>query len=232
LRQRRTRIFRPLATYLIEQIQSRQHPLPIDALKERLVDLLSEWHQTEVSNDIEERERVRHDFTRLMKVNRSEIVRLLDDASAEFRAVACFAMAFGETPADIVPIQKACGDSVSEVRQWAMSALALRSSPLTSADVLIAGLDDTDPLVRRRACQAIQACTRKDSPAAADVLAALAHRLDDESADVVYAAAQALLRLDGQAHLDHVRSAAANCEDARLATALYNLLPPSTQPVP
>jgi hypothetical protein len=232
LRQRRTSIFRPLAAYLARQVESRHKPLPIDALKERLVELLAGWHRSEIDSDVERREKLKSDFARLMEVNRTEIVRLLDDESADFRAVACFAIAFGEAPADIARIQKACSDPAEHVRQWAMSALALRGSTLTSQDVLIAGLDDPDPTVRRRACQAIETCTPEDSPAAATAIAAVAERLNDESADVVYAAAQALLRLGGESQIDRVRSTAENCADAGLAAALHRLLPPATQPRP
>ena len=230
LRQRRTSIFRPLAMYLDQQIRARREPLPIDELKQRLVDLLAEWHQTETEDDIEKREQLKRDFARLMEVNRSEIVRLLDDESAEFRAVACFAMAFGKTPADIARMQVSCRDPNARVRQWAMAALAMRGSILTSQDVLMAGLGDSDATVRRRACQAIEVCTPKDSPDTPQAITALADRLNDESADVVYAAAQALMRLGGPSQSERIRSAAEKCADPHLAAALHRLLMPTTRP--
>lgn len=230
LRQYPTSTWRPMAEYLERQIEPHSEPLAIDALKQRLADLLGQWHQTELNDDSETREQLKREFARLMKVNRAEIVRLLDDDSAEFRAVACFALAFGETPADIARIQQACGDPAEHVRQWAMSALALRGSTLTSQDVLVAGLNDSDPVVRRRACQAIEACTSTDTPAAPDTVAALADRLDDDSADVIYAAAQALVRLGDDSRFDRIRQAAERCGNPVLAAALLRLLPPATQP--
>ena len=203
--------WRPVAEFIQRQIDSAQASrasLTSDELKHALTQFLAAWNQAEQEEDFDLQDQHRSSLGHVNEVNRPEITRLLEDADPSFRALACFALAFGSVPADVALIQEACGDADVRVRRTALYALAIRASALTDPQVLLPRLEDEDAAVRQRACQATGACVGKDSPRLSDARSALAARLGDPSPDVVLAAARAIMSVGSPEDIEKVRQAA------------------------
>ncbi len=219
--------WRPAAGELRKQIEAdrgARSPMATGELKQAMVRLLEVWVSAEEAEDMELLVRCRGAATHLADVNRPEIVRLLDDADGGVRAVALFALAFGDAPGDLARMHEACGDADAHVRRTAMAALAVRGSPLTDVERVAAGLRDGDEGVRRAACGAAGACFAGDSASAGPVRDALIERLGDESARVVVAAAEALLKLGQPEDREAVRRAAESAGRSEVRDALLELL--------
>jgi len=217
----------PLVEYIRRRIRAERasrEPLPADELKTALTKLLALWYQAEQDDDAEVLQRCRSSLAHLAKVNRPEIVRLLDDRQAPLRSLACFALAFGSAPADMALIQTACEDPEVRVRRTALYALTVRASPLTDAQVLLKALGDEDAAVRERACDAVGACVADDSPHLAAARAALVDRLADASSGVVLAAARALMQIGSAGEIEKVKQAAEKAPSGALRDALRGIV--------
>jgi len=226
---RRFRIsyFKPMADYLYQRIKNErasQEPLPLDQLKETLVGLLAFWNQAETDTDAELQRRCRDSLKHLVKTNRPEIIRLLQENDGQFRALGCFILAFGTAPADLALIQQHTGDPDRQVRRMALYALTVRASKHTDVRVLLTALDDADETVRQRACQAIGRCITRDSDDINVICAALVKRLDDDSAAVVFAAAHTLMKVGSQQDFEKVKKAAETIESQPLKKELLELI--------
>lgn len=222
----------PAADYLRRKIDADRRlaeSLPTAELRERLEELIIEWQEAERDGDVEQLDRCRSSMTRITEVNRPELMRLLDDEDEQTRAQACFAMAFGSRPADVALIQSKCDDASARVRRTALSALAVRASPITDTQVLIERLSDPDRGVRQRAAQAIGSCVEKDASEIDKARAALRAGLKDDATRVILAAAWALTQIGTDADLEAIRRAAASAESERLRVSLQQLASP---PVP
>jgi len=220
-------LWRPAADYLSRRLQAERtgrQPLPTAELKEALVGLLALWAQAEPEEDFETLNHCRLSLAHLTQVNRPEITRLLDDPEGGFRALGCFALAFGSAPADVALIQKKCADADVRVRRMAACALAIRASPLTDAEILLTCLGDDDARVRQRACQAIGRCVGRDSDHLSAARSALVARLSDPSPAVMLAAARALMRTGAAAEIEKVRQAAEDAGPGTLRDALREIL--------
>jgi len=219
--------WRPVADDLARRIEDQRRfhkPLPTERLKETLVSLLALWTKAEADHDVELLDRCRLSFTHLTRVNRPELRRLLDDGDGRWRALACFTLAFGTAPADVALIQRHSADGDVHVRRSALRALAIRASPLTDAERLLAGTRDEDAAVRRRACEALDRCLAKDSPHRSAAREALIERLSDDSPDVVLAAARALMRTDSPDEIERIKQAADGTASPTLRAALRELV--------
>jgi hypothetical protein len=226
-RRHRGSIFKPMVDYLIKRIQEErvsQEPLPTEELKKVLVSLLASWDQAETDEDVELGRRCRKSLQHLAKINRPEIVRLLEDSDGRLRGLGCFALAFGTAPGDVALIQEHCGDGDLRVRRTAFYALAIRASPFTDVELLLGGLEDGDATVRRRAGEGLGKCVAKDSDDIRAVRGALVKRLHDDSPMVVVAAAQALIRIGSADDIAKIKEAAGRVEPASLKKVLEELV--------
>jgi hypothetical protein len=223
--------WRPVADYLIRRITTERigrEPMPTEELEHALVRLLELWESAAEEGDVDILEKCRLSFAHLAQVNRPEIMRLLEGREGRWRAVGCFALAFGGAPADLVLIEDACGDGDVQVRRMAMSALAIRGSPLVNGDVILTGLRDHDTQVRRRACDAAGACVSEQAGHLDRVRALLVDRLTDESLMVVVAAARALMRIGSAAEIAQIHQAIERAESNAVKAALQALVEAKT----
>jgi hypothetical protein len=210
--------WRPVADFLVKQIAAEQASAhfaagpttsaPADALHNALVATLAQWRVATQRSDAARTTGSRESLERLARANRAEIVKLAESADASERALACLGLAFAGAPADVAVISGLTEDANTTVREIAYYALVIRASPLVGADVLIRGTEDAVASVRARACEAIAACVRPDSPEAATLATELAPRLTDESPRVRAAAARALAAIGTREHVEPLERAA------------------------
>jgi len=222
--------FEPMADYLMKRIRSEQtskEPLPVAELKKTLVSLLAMLDRADNDNNLAVRRRCQKSLQHVVQVNRPEIMRMLEDDEGTYRALGCFALAFGSAPADVALIEKCCSDADLQTRRMALYALALRASPHTDADTLLTALKDADNTVRVRACEALGRCVDKDSPELTAARAALVELLNDKSPAVVIAAAQTLSRIGSEAEMKKVKETADKSTSQELKSALERLTKPN-----
>jgi len=189
-----------------------------DQMRAALTALLTRWQQAALNNAVEELQPIRDTLRELTQVNRSALHALAADTDDNVRAMAVFALAFGDQPGDLAKVTAAAGDADALVRMWAAYGLAERHDPATDAEVLHRLLDDPEEKVRRRACMAVHACVTMDSPQRARFVKRLLTMLAQDPVDEVHPhAAQALDVLATPADLPQIIEAEAKEEvpDAR-----------------
>ncbi|MBP7937115.1 MAG: HEAT repeat domain-containing protein [Phycisphaerae bacterium] len=212
-----TSYWRPLADDLVRRIDAEQQarkPLSIEELKTTLGQLLSMLNEAEANSDESLTAWCGVSFHRYTQINGPELRRLLGDRSPESRGLACLAFAFGTAPAEVGLIERHSDDPEVQVRRLCFRALALRGSPITDGQRLLAGVKDEDTVVRRWACEALGFCTTRASEVYATARAALLERLVDESSSVSLAAARALVKVGTPADVTQIRQMAG--KDSRL----------------
>lgn len=222
-----TSYWRPLADDLIRRLDAEQQarkPLTLDELRLTLGQLLSLLNQAEVDSDESLAAWCGVSFQRYTQINGPELRKFLADSDPQLRALACLAFAFGKVPAEVGLIERHSDDADVQVRRLCLRALALRGSPVTDVQRLLAGAKDEDAGVRRWACEALGACTTKVSEHRGVVRAALVDRLADASPSVLLAAAEALLRIGVPDDAEKVKQLAAKDSRAEVRFALAEIL--------
>lgn len=210
--------WRPLADFLAEQVTAEQasgalatsRPTtgPGAGVHETLAAMLGQWRSAIQQGDPDRMAQTREALERIVRVKRSEVAQLVESADASERALGCLGLAFAEAPADVAVLSGRTEDDSAAVREGAYWALAIRGSSLVGVDMLTRGLDDAIVPVRIRACEAVAACVRPDSPTAATLAEELAGRLTDENARVRVAAARAIAAIGGPEQVEPLRQAA------------------------
>jgi HEAT repeat protein len=164
-----------------------------DRLRNALVTLIRRWQRAALSGSVEALQPVRATFREMMAAQRTALHELAGDADQNTRAMATFCVAFGDQPADLTVVTRACADASERVRIWAAYGLAERRDPNTDLDVLLKLLGDAHPKVRVRACQATRACVPIDSPRRGEFARRLLRMVAGDPDDLVHPpAAQAL----------------------------------------
>jgi hypothetical protein len=164
-----------------------------DRLRNALVTLIRRWQRAALSGSVEALQPVRATFREMMAAQRTALHELAGDADQNTRAMATFCVAFGDQPADLTVVTRACADASERVRIWAAYGLAERRDPNTDLDVLLELLGDAHPKVRVRACQATRACVPIDSPRRGEFARRLLRMVTGDPDDLVHPpAAQAL----------------------------------------
>ncbi|HOW73647.1 MAG TPA: HEAT repeat domain-containing protein [Phycisphaerae bacterium] len=222
-----TSYWRPLADDLVRRIDAEQQartPLSIEELKTTLGQLLGMLNEAEANSDESLTAWCGVSFHRYTQINGPELRRLLEDRSSESRGLACLAFAFGTAPAEVGLIERHSDDPEVQVRRLCFRALALRGSPITDGQRLLAGVKDKDTVVRRWACEALGSCTTRASEAYATARATLLERLVDESSSVSLAAAKALVKVGTMADVEQIRQMAGKDSRFDVRSALIEIL--------
>ena len=222
-----TSYWRPLADDLLRRIDADQQartPLTIEQLKAALSELLNMLNQAEAGNDEALAAWCGVSFHRYAQINGPELRKLLNDSEPRFRGLACLALAFGTVPAEVGLIEEHSDDSEVQVRRLCLRSLALRGSPVANGERLLAGVKDSDAIVRRWACEALGTCTTKVSEHWQAARTALSERLTDESALVALAAAKALVRIGTPGDVEKVKQLAEKESRDEVRSALTEIL--------
>jgi len=152
------------------------------------------------------------------------------DAAQTVRLAAIAGLAGSRSKAVTGTLTRSFGDPSAVVRVAALRGLAALDAALPAATLLLAGLEDTDPAVRRTA--ATLASARRNSGKPSGLQAALAFALYDADASVRAAAAQALGTAgDERAVMALIRAVADESPAVREAawTALCSIVPAATE---
>lgn len=183
--------------------------LSTKAFRRMLVKAVVAWEAAADRSDHDLLERTRRALQVATRDYRAKLQKMIDGRNDGDRARGIFALAFSSRPADLARIQRAAGDSSVRVRASAFAGIAARRSPDTSPKVLLAGLSDDEPAVRRRACDAVAACIPREHPEIVAFVRQVAQLMSkDKAAGVRRAAVRTVAAIGSRADIAALETAA------------------------
>jgi hypothetical protein len=220
--------FRPVADFIAKRLAADAQAAAGAAasqpasgeLAETLAGLLAQYRVAHDHGDDEALDACRHALEYIVRKDRTTLLQLTASEDAAKRAVGALALAFTGAPGDVATLVGLARDDDSAVRAAAFSALAIRASPLTSAEVLAAGVRDVDATVRAHACDAVAACVAPGTERARSLAGRLVTLLADRDGRVRSAAAEALAAIGTRDHLDALQRAIDREEDEKVRDLL------------
>ncbi len=128
-----------------------------------LTKVIRAWHGAEAQGKVELLAPLRATLEELMEAQGPMLRRLSSTGDPNVRAMATFCVAFGGDEQDRLLVEKAAGDDEIVVRLWAAYGLAQRRDTAVPGELIVALLEDQDPRVRQRACEAAATCVAEDA---------------------------------------------------------------------
>lgn len=154
-------------------------------LKKVLMQTIIAWEAARSSGEHDLEEKAADTLALLAGDYRTTLSRLARDKDDSVRSHAVFAVALGDLPEDLSIVHKAIKDKSPKVRAMALAGLAARGRPDVNVDLLISRLDDDEPGVRRRACQAVAACIEPEHFSIVKLVEKLDHLMVHDDSDLV-----------------------------------------------
>lgn len=164
---------------------ARSGSLSARELRTLLAQTIVTWEAARQTGETDLAEKTEKAFARLAAENRSKLAGLGRDKDETVRSSAVFALAFSPSPDDAAAVARALSDKSPRVRSMALAGLAARRSDKVSVEALLKLMDDADPGVRRRACQAVAACIPPEHYSIVAVVDRAARLMVHDEADLV-----------------------------------------------
>lgn len=177
-------------------------------LKRILAETFIAWEAARNSQEHDLIDKMQGIFRQLAKEYPDKIDRLARDKSDVVRANAVFALGQSERPDDISRALQSIRDKSKRVRAMALAGLAAGSPRDISVEGLLKALDDPEPSVRRRACQAVASCIPPEHYSIVSAVEKVSHLIIfDESTGVRREAVRALASIGAQADIPALKKA-------------------------
>lgn len=177
-------------------------------LKKVLVETFIAWEAARNSREHDLIDKMHGIFRQLAKEYPDKLDRLARDKSDVVRAHAVFALGQSARPDDISRVLLSLRDKSKRVRAMALAGLAAGSPRNISVEGLLKALDDPEPSVRRRACQAVTSCIPPEHYSIVSAVEKVSHlMIFDESTGVRREAVRALATIGAQADIPALKKA-------------------------
>jgi len=157
--------------------------LSAEEVQQALAKSFVAWQAALERDDLDLKAKTRRALKGLATDYRGRLRTMTQSNDESLRASACFAIAFGERPADLGMVIKGCKDPSPTVRLLSVMGLIARKDEATDTATLKGLLKDSDRAIRRLTCEAIAACIARDHPEVASMIEAVDQVMQHDRAD-------------------------------------------------